>query len=129
MTLRCSEPVQSATRHVVRAAELHGVEFREGDTVNCMLAAANHDPAVFADPEIFDIDRRNVQRQVGFAVGPHHCLGSRLARAEAGIALRRLFERLPGFRFDLSRVAGPQGYEFRQPTSAVAIWNRLDKSP
>ncbi len=128
-TVRWLGPVQSATRHVVRAAELHGVEFREGDTVNCMLAAANHDPAVFADPEIFDIDRRNLQRQVGFAVGPHHCLGSRLARAEAGIALRRLFERLPGFRFDLSRVAGPQGYEFRQPTSAVAIWNRLDKSP
>ncbi len=121
-TVRWLGPVQSATRHVVSETELHAVVFHAGDTVNCMLAAANHDPAMFADPEAFDIDRNNLQRQVGFAVGPHHCLGSRLARAEARIALEQLFTRLPGLRLDISRVEGPQGYEFRQPISAVAVW-------
>ena len=121
-TVRWLGPVQSATRHVVKETELHGVTLRPGDTVNCMLAAANHDPAVFADPGTFDIDRENVQRQIGFAVGPHHCLGSRLARAEARIALEQQFERFPGLRLDIDRVAGPSGYEFRQPTSAVAVW-------
>ena len=123
-TIRWLGPVQSATRHVVTEAELHGVVFNAGDTVNCMLAAANHDPAVFDEPAIFDIHRPNVLRQIGFAVGPHHCLGSRLARAEARIALEQLFARLPGLQFDLSRVEGPTGYEFRQPTAAVATWER-----
>lgn len=122
-TVRWLGPVQSATRHVVREAEIHGVVFHEGDTVNCMLGAANHDPAMFDNPETFDIDRENIQRQIGFAVGPHHCLGSRLARAEARIALEQLFSRLPGLRLDLSRVDGPQGYEFRQPLSAIAVWD------
>jgi len=121
-TVRWLGPVQSATRHVERETELHGHTFKRGDTVNCMLASANHDPAMFDIPELFDIDRNNLQRQIGFAVGPHHCLGSRLARAEVRIALQQLFARLPGFRLDLSRVAGPQGYEFRQPTAAVAVW-------
>jgi len=102
-TIRWLGPVQSATRHVVRETELHGVVFQEGDTVNCML---------------------NVQRQIGFAVGPHHCLGSRLARAEARIALQQLLTRLPDLRLDIGQVEGPQGYEFRQPLSAVATWRR-----
>lgn len=122
-TVRWLGPVQSATRHVVRETEFHGLTFRKGDTVNCMLASANHDPAMFENPEIFDIDRNDLQQQIGFAVGPHHCLGARLARAEARIAMQQLFARLPGFRLDLSRVAGPRGYEFRQPTAAVAVWN------
>jgi cytochrome P450 len=121
-TVRWLGPVQSATRHVERETEFGELTFKKGDTVNCMLASANHDPAVFEAPEIFDIDRNNLQQQIGFAVGPHHCLGSRLARAEARIALQQLFARLPGFRLDLDRVAGPQGYEFRQPTAAVAVW-------
>ena len=122
-TIRWLGPVQSATRHVVKENELHGVVFQKGDTVNCMLAAANHDPAMFEDPGAFDMDRKNLQRQIGFAVGPHHCLGSRLARVEARIALERLFARLPGLRLDLGRVEGPQGYEFRQPLSAMAVWD------
>jgi cytochrome P450 len=123
-TVRWLGPVQSATRHVVIDTSLHGVEFKAGETVNCMLASANHDPAVFDRPGEFDIDRDNVQRQVGFAVGPHHCLGSRLARAEARIALERLFTHLPELRLDLDRVVGPSGFEFRQPDSAVAAWER-----
>ena len=122
-TVRWLGPVQSATRHVARDVELRGHAFREGDTVNCMLGAANRDPAVFPDPDIFDLDRKNAGRHVGFATGPHHCLGSHMARAEARIALEQLFDRLPDLRLDLGRVDGPAGYEFRQPKSAVAVWN------
>jgi cytochrome P450 len=121
-TIRWLGPVQSATRHVVRRTELNGVVFEPGDTVNCMLAAANHDPAMFPAPDVFDLHRHNAQRHIGFAVGPHHCLGSHLARAEARIALERLFARLPNLRLDLARVDGPRGYEFRQPGSAIATW-------
>jgi cytochrome P450 len=107
--------VQSATRHVVNPVDLHGVTFETGDTVNCMLAAANHDPSIFANPEHFDIDRPNLKRHLGFAIGSHHCLGSHLARLEASIALQQLLatisplQRAPGSAVQL------HGHEFRQP--------------
>ncbi len=122
-TIRWLGPVQSATRHVQHSAQLRGVTLQPGDTVNCMLAAANRDPAVIENPDRFDIHRKNAQRHIGFAVGPHHCLGSHLARAEARVALTRLFERLPGFRLDLDRTEGPLGYEFRQPVRTLAKWS------
>jgi len=123
-TIRWLGPVQSATRHVANETHALGHTFYPGDTVNCMLGAANRDPSVFEHPDAFELHRDNAQRHVGFATGPHHCLGSHLARAEARIALEELFDRLPGFRFDLDRVQEPTGYEFRQPQSAIAVWRR-----
>ena len=121
-TIRWQGPVQSATRHVVADTTILGHDFKKGDTVNCMLGAANRDPAIFEAPGIFDIDRKNVARHVGFAVGPHHCLGSHLARAEARIALQRLLQRLDGLHLDPERIEAPVGYEFRRPESAFACW-------
>jgi cytochrome P450 len=122
-TMRWMSPVQSATRHVTRDTVLHGVTFKAGDTVNCMLASANRDPDVFDNADVFDIDRPRLKRHVGFAMGAHHCLGSHLARLEARIALEIMLEQLPGFRMDPLRPAIPRGYEFRQPKSMHLEWD------
>ncbi len=121
--IRWMAPVQSATRHVIKDITLHGVTFVRGETVNCMLGAANHDPAVFTEPAVFDIDRKNAKRHLGFATGPHHCLGSHLAKAEARIAVDRLLTRLPNLRADRARPAIPSGYEFRQPKEFWLMWD------
>jgi cytochrome P450 len=113
--VRWSGPVQSATRHVVNPVALHGVTLQPGDTVNCMVAAANHDPEVFEDPERFDLDRPNLRRHLGFAVGMHHCLGSHLAKLEARVALQQLLEKMPGMRRAPGCDVRMSGYEFRQP--------------
>ena len=68
-TIRWLGPVQSATRHVVRGTTLRGVKLHAGDTVNCMLAAANRDPAVFDNSNVFDIHRHNANQHLGFATG------------------------------------------------------------
>ena len=120
--MRWLSPVQSATRHVINDTELGGVHFRRGDTVNCMLGAANHDPAVFPDPQRFDPDRNNLQRHFGFALGTHHCLGLHLARLEAEIAITQLMQRLPGVQFDPAHAVEVRGYEFRQPHSLHLRW-------
>lgn len=120
--MRWLSPVQSATRHVANDTELGGVQFKVGDTVNCMLGAANHDPAMFADPERFDPERNNLQRHFGFALGVHHCLGLHLARLEAEIAITQLMRRLPGYRFDPQHPVAVRGYEFRQPKSLHLQW-------
>ena len=74
-TMRWLSPVQSATRHVIEPFQWRGIEFAAHDTVNCMLGSANRDPAVFADPDQFDIDRVNVRRHLGFGKGSSEARG------------------------------------------------------
>jgi cytochrome P450 len=119
-TARWLSPVQSATRHVARDVEIGGVALKTGDTVNCMLGAANRDPAVFAEPQEFRLGRPDVRRHLAFASGPHFCLGSHLARLEACVALEALFDHCPDLTVDPD--ARIEGYEFRQPKRLQARW-------
>jgi len=64
--------------------------------------AANRDPAVYADPDRFDITRHHPQPQLTFGGGAHYCLGAALARAELQEALPILARRLPNLA-----AAGP----------------------
>jgi cytochrome P450 len=122
-TMRWLSPVQSATRHVVTPFEWQGIEFASHDTVNCMLGAANRDPAVFTDPDRFDLDRANSRRHFGFATGTHACLGSHLAKAEARIALEVLLGRLRNLRLERSQTDAPSGCEFRQSRRMTVSWD------
>jgi cytochrome P450 len=122
-TIRWSGPVQSATRHVVADTSFAGIQLREGDIVNCMIAAANRDPAKFADPDRFHISRPELRHHLGFAAGSHHCLGSHLAKLEARIALERLLCRLPDFRVKIEKECAPYGSEFRKPRQLELQWN------
>lgn len=77
--------------------ELHGVTIPKGSSVMPLLGAANHDPEVFANPEVFDI-ARTPNRHLGFSQGNHFCLGAFLARMETKIALKTLLERYPNLQ-------------------------------
>ncbi|HUI60669.1 MAG TPA: cytochrome P450 [Steroidobacteraceae bacterium] len=122
-TMRWLSPVQSATRHVVEPFEWQGVRLEAHDIVNCMLGAANRDPRVFADPDRFDIGRLNTRRHLGFATGPHACLGSHLAKTEVRLGLDLLLRRLPGLRLQRSLSESPSGYEFRQSRRLSVAWD------
>ncbi|MFI5782037.1 cytochrome P450 [Nocardia sp. NPDC051570] len=75
--------------------ELHGHTIRKGDAVQPVLAAANRDETVFADPDRLDL-RRTDNPHIVFGRGPHNCFGAHLARAELTVALDTLLDRLPG---------------------------------
>ncbi|KFE67682.1 cytochrome P450 [Hyalangium minutum] len=79
--------------------ELRGRKIQKGQLVFLGMAAANRDPAVFPDPERFDITRQN-NKHLSFAFGPHMCLGAPLARVELEIGFTALLERMPGLRLD-----------------------------
>ena len=123
-TLRWHSPVQSATRHVVETTVYGDIQLAAGDTVNCMLGAANRDAAVFADPDRFDIDRPNAQRHLGFATGIHSCLGFNLAKAEARIALQVLLSEFEQLELLAESSSAPEGYEFHQPRSMCVRCSR-----
>lgn len=62
-----------------------------GARVILSIAGANHDPAVFAEPERFDLERKNVGQHLSFGAGPHYCPGAALARFEARVAVGTFF--------------------------------------
>jgi cytochrome P450 len=78
-------------------AEFRGEKIPAGSPVLLGISPANRDPAVFDDPDRFDI-ARDTRAHVGFGHGRHFCLGSHLARAEMTAALDVLLERLPNLR-------------------------------
>jgi unspecific monooxygenase len=96
--LRFDAPLHMFTRHVYEPVELpHGPVLRPGDQIGLLLAAANRDPAAFAEPHRFAPGRAD-QKNVTFGAGIHFCIGAPLARLELQVALKVLFDRLPGIR-------------------------------
>lgn len=98
--LRYDSPVQLTVRTASEDVELGGHTVRAGASVVLLLAGANRDPAVFTDPDRFDITRENAGEHLGFGGGIHSCLGASLARTEGVTALRALFDRYPALRLD-----------------------------
>lgn len=93
--LRYDSPVQLTARVARTDTEVAGTAIRRGELVVIYLAAANRDPAVFADPHRFDVTRANAGRHLAFSGGRHFCLGAALARAEGEAGLRRFFAHYP----------------------------------
>jgi cytochrome P450 len=93
--LRYVSPVQM-TKPMMPARDLawHGQALKRGEKIFALLAAANVDPRKFESPDRFDI-RRRPNPHVAFGAGIHVCLGARLAKIEAEIALERLLTRYP----------------------------------
>ncbi len=98
-TLRIEAPVQGQWRIVKQDTELGGVAIPAGSVVNLRYGSANRDPALFPDPDRFDITRKNAMKNLSFGQGIHHCVGANLARKEVTIALTHLFSRCTNWRF------------------------------
>ena len=65
-----------------------------GSRVILSIAGANHEPAVFTEPERFDLERKDVGQHLLFGAGPHYCPGAALARLEARVAVGAFLDRI-----------------------------------
>jgi hypothetical protein len=92
--LRFEAPVAITSRVISDERTVGGCPMHPHQSVITSLAAANRDPAVFEDPDRFNITRKHVPH-VAFGGGGHICIGAPLARIEAKQALTRLFQRFP----------------------------------
>jgi cytochrome P450 len=75
--------------------------------VTTLLAGANRDPEVFADPDRFDVTRENAGDHVSFSSGRHYCLGAALARMEGEVGLRTILDRFPDLRLEPGATRRP----------------------
>jgi cytochrome P450 len=98
--LRVDPPVLLTGRMATTDLEVEGVPIARNSVMVGLLAGANRDPAVFPDPERFDVTRENARDHVSFSAGRHYCLGAALARMEGEVGLRTLFERYPDLRVE-----------------------------
>lgn len=115
--LRLESPVQLTARFALNDTEIAGRPVRQGQLVIVYVAAANRDPAVFPDPNRFDVERDNAGRHLAFSGGRHFCLGAALARAEGEVGLRGFFDRFPDVR--------PAGAGNRRDTRVLHGWSTL----
>jgi cholest-4-en-3-one 26-monooxygenase len=106
--LRWVSPIKTMSRTVTRDVELGGQTIPAGDEVLLTYPAANRDGAVFADADVFDIDRVD-NPHVAFGHGPHFCLGASLARLELKVLFERVLERMD----DIELAVAPEALERR----------------
>lgn len=117
--LRWGSPIaQAPMRFAAQDVDFDGVVVPRGAMVMVSLAAANHDPARFDDPDGYELGR-DTTGHLSFGHGLHFCLGASLARLEAEVALRTLLDRHPGF------AAGADLPVERRRSVLVNAWARL----
>lgn len=121
-SLRLEPAAAFVDRYATADVHLGGAGIRRGELVSVSLAGAGRDPAVFTDPDAFDVRRRDARMHLAFAHGPHFCLGAHLARLEA-VAAVRVALALPGLRLDPEFPSAPRGLVFRKPPALRVRWD------
>jgi len=96
--MRYWSPARSNRRYALVDVTIGDVTIPAGSVVLLLPVSANRDDDVFTEPEVFDINRPNAAKHLGFGMGVHLCIGAPLARLEAQVAVRTLAERIPSLR-------------------------------
>ena len=102
-SLRRDAPVRCGWRVTTQDVALENVTVPAGSLVSFGYGASGHDPAVYPDPDTYDVHRNHLKQHLSFGHGTHYCVGAHLAREEARIAFEKLLARLDDIRIDPER--------------------------
>ena len=117
--LRHDSPLHLFERTATDDIEVAGRAVAKGEKVIVLLGAANRDPSVFAEPDVFD-PRRDPNPHLAFGLGIHFCIGAPLARLELQQSVRALLTRHA--RLEIVEAV-------RRPTFVLRGFERLVLSP
>lgn len=121
--LRHSGSVVAWRRVATRAVTVGGVAIPEGGRILMVTASANHDPAVFPNPEVLDLRRENTAAHLTFGYGAHQCMGKNIARMELRIILEELARRLPQLELVPQDFTFLPNTSFRGPERVLVRWD------
>lgn len=79
-SLRLHASTGRFSRTVTQDIRLHGVDLKPGDRVTACLDAANRDPAQYANPDQFDLNR-NTTGNMAFGYGMHACIALAISKS------------------------------------------------
>jgi cytochrome P450 len=116
-TLRFEPTGHATARYVTNDVEYYGTTVPAGSPMLLLVASANRDPRRYQNPDVYDINRPDVQH-LTFGYGLHFCLGANLARLEGRVALDELLNRFPEWDVDDDNCK-------LAPTSTVRGWERM----
>ena len=120
--LRYDPPLNWVPRVAATECPFGGAQIPAGANVGLAVGAANRDPAVFENPDSFDLDRNDIRnRHLAFGYGEHYCLGAVLARVEGATALRTALDRLPGLRLAPGHEFTPKGPIMMRGVSELTV--------
>jgi cytochrome P450 len=117
-------PVQLMPRVAGRRVEAAGIEVEAGQSILLVLAAANRDPEVFADPERLDLTRPDSKLHLALGHGPRFCLGATLARLEGEVAFSALASAFPDLRLAEPTLEWEGPAMLRRPTRVPVTLGR-----
>lgn len=107
--LRIDPPAQFGGRCASEAMEWEGVRIGKHDKILGFIAAANRDPARWADPDKYLVSRSTIGH-LGLGTGIHGCVGQMLARLESEVLLKALFSRVDALELTGEPVRNRSGF-------------------
>lgn len=95
--LRLLSPTAGLWRLTTQDIEIGGGLIPKNSMVMLRFAAANRDPAVYPEPDRFDVERANARSHLAFGRGIHMCIGNMLSRKELIVAFEEILKRYEQF--------------------------------
>ncbi len=134
LTRWCGPQLLTIPRYVQRPTDLAGITVDGGEPVTVAIVAANRDPRVFPEPDRLDLRSTSAGAHLGYAHGPHFCLGAPLARVQTTVALGALLRRFPDLALSSSTaLAGVAARRVPDPgtwrLAALPVTIREDQGP
>lgn len=105
--MRYDSPLQLFERTATEDVEIGGITVERGQKIAALLGAANRDPAVFAEPDTFDVGRTD-NGHITFGAGVHFCIGAPLARVELQASFGALLDRTTTFELGGEPLRRPE---------------------
>ena len=97
-------------RTATKDTNIRGQDIKAGDKVVMWYGSANRDEDVFADGDLFKVDRVNAKKHLAFGAGEHLCLGNRLGHMQIRILFEELLSRYPNIHSTSDPVRIPSNF-------------------
>lgn len=99
--MRYDPSVGSIPRVTTAPIAFDGIDLPAGVVLRLSTMSAMRDPALYADPDRFNIRRTDHPRlHMVFGLGPHRCIGDMLARIEMEEGLAAVLDAAPGIELE-----------------------------
>ena len=109
-TVRCVSPVIHMRRTSLVESNIRGQEIGPFEKIALWYGAANRDPEIFKNPDIFDITRKNADKHLAFGFGRHTCLGKPIALMQLNEFFSQFLERFPNYQLNGSWKVAPNNF-------------------